>query len=82
MTTPEYQAPPAAPPTQGPSGPRASFGRRLVAALIDGILLGIIGGILSIANKNLGYLDEHFERLLAAIRAPTFKRSLADAATA
>ena len=57
MTTPEYQAPPAAPPTQGPSGPRASFGRRLVAALIDGILLGIIGGILSVANKNLGYLD-------------------------
>jgi len=57
MTTPEYQAPSTPPPTQGPSGPRASFGRRLVAALIDGILLGIIGGILSVANKNLGYLD-------------------------
>nr|MBA3380287.1 RDD family protein [Actinomycetota bacterium] len=27
---------------QGPSGPRASFGRRLVAYLIDTILLGIV----------------------------------------
>lgn len=30
----------------GPSGPRASFGRRFVAALVDGILLGVINGIL------------------------------------
>jgi uncharacterized RDD family membrane protein YckC len=37
--------PPPAPPTRGPSGPRASFGRRLVAALVDGILLGIVSGI-------------------------------------
>ena len=29
------------------SGPRASFGIRFVAALIDGILLGVIGGVLS-----------------------------------
>jgi thiamine kinase-like enzyme len=29
-----------------------------------------------------GYRDEHFERLLAAIRAPDFERSLADAAAA
>jgi hypothetical protein len=28
------------------------------------------------------YRDEHFERLLAAIRAPEFERSLADAAAA
>ena len=27
-----------------------------------------------------GYRDEHFERLLAALRAPEFERSLADAA--
>jgi hypothetical protein len=26
-----------------------------------------------------GYRDEHFERLLAAVRAPDFERSLADA---
>ena len=29
----------------GPSGPRASFGRRFVAALVDGLLLGIVYGI-------------------------------------
>ena len=28
------------------SGPRASFGLRLVAALIDGILLGVIGVVI------------------------------------
>jgi uncharacterized RDD family membrane protein YckC len=27
----------------GPSGPRASFGVRLVAAIIDGIIVGIVG---------------------------------------
>ena len=53
MTTPEYQAPPA--PTQGPSGPRASFGRRFVAALLDGIILGIVSGIITAINRNLGY---------------------------
>ena len=31
----------------GPSGPRAGFGIRLVAALIDGILLGVIGAIIT-----------------------------------
>jgi uncharacterized RDD family membrane protein YckC len=30
------------------SGPRASFGLRLVAAIIDGILLGIVGTILRV----------------------------------
>jgi uncharacterized RDD family membrane protein YckC len=30
----------------GPSGPRASFGRRLVALLIDVVLIGIVYGIL------------------------------------
>ena len=33
--------------TGGPSGPRASFWRRLGAVLIDFILLGIIGGVLA-----------------------------------
>ena len=37
------------------SGPRASFGIRFVAALIDGILLGVIGGVLTlILNQALG----------------------------
>jgi uncharacterized RDD family membrane protein YckC len=30
----------------GPSGPRASFGRRLVAAIVDGIILAIPNGII------------------------------------
>lgn len=30
----------------GPAGPRASFGLRLVAAIIDGLLLAIVNGIL------------------------------------
>jgi uncharacterized RDD family membrane protein YckC len=50
----EYPAPPppqAPPPTggNGPSGPRASFFRRLGAALIDGILLAIPTGIVQAA---------------------------------
>lgn len=34
------------------SGPRASFGLRLVAAIIDGVLLGVVGGILSLILGN------------------------------
>ena len=29
--------------TVGPTGPRASFGTRLVAAIIDGVALGVVG---------------------------------------
>ena len=37
------------------SGPRASFGLRLVAAIIDGLLLGVIGAIISlIVGSTLG----------------------------
>ncbi len=38
--------PPSAPPPVGPSGPRASFGVRFVAALVDFILLGVVGWII------------------------------------
>lgn len=41
--------PPPAPgyqPPAGPSGPRAGFGKRLLAALVDGILLSILGYII------------------------------------
>ncbi len=31
--------------TSGPSGPRAGFGHRLLAALVDGIIVGVAGGI-------------------------------------
>jgi uncharacterized RDD family membrane protein YckC len=50
MTTP--------PPTagNGPSGPRAGFGRRFVAFLIDVILLGVVQGILFAAtNEGIAY---------------------------
>ena len=40
QTTPDWRA-------EGPSGPRASFGRRLVAFLLDSILIGIVTGILT-----------------------------------
>lgn len=43
-------------PAQGPSGPRANFGRRFVAYLIDVILIGVIGGILvAIFGTGVGY---------------------------
>ena len=50
--------PPADPAwaAQGPSGPRASFGRRFVAYLIDVILIGIVGGVLvAIFDTTVGY---------------------------
>jgi uncharacterized RDD family membrane protein YckC len=57
MTDPSYQQPAYQPPVgTGPSGPRASFGRRLVAAIIDGILLGIVGGIFYAISRTLGYV--------------------------
>ena len=42
MPSPSY-SPPAG---TGPSGPRSGFWRRFVALLVDGILLGIVSGIL------------------------------------
>src|SRR5262245_33092520 len=56
---PPYQPPPAAQPTwqpSGPSGPRSSFGRRVVAYLLDGIIIAIVAGIVTaILNQNIGY---------------------------
>ena len=55
MTDPSYQQPAYQPPAgTGPSGPRASFGRRFVAALIDGILLGIVTILATRQNQRLG----------------------------
>jgi uncharacterized RDD family membrane protein YckC len=49
--TPEAQA-----WQQGPSGPRASFGRRLVAVIVDGILIGVVEGIaIAIFGRGAGY---------------------------
>ncbi|MBA3402471.1 MAG: RDD family protein [Actinobacteria bacterium] len=50
--------PPADPAwaAQGPSGPRARFGRRLVAYLIDAILLGIVYVVFAaIFDQAVGY---------------------------
>jgi uncharacterized RDD family membrane protein YckC len=38
----------------GPSGPRASFGRRLVAIIVDGLIIGIVYGIIYAISKPLG----------------------------
>jgi uncharacterized RDD family membrane protein YckC len=57
MTTepPQQAAVPMA-TSSGPSGPRASFGRRLVAYLLDSILIGIVYGILLAIDTTLGYV--------------------------
>jgi uncharacterized RDD family membrane protein YckC len=40
-----------------PSGPRASFLQRLGAALIDGILVGIVAAVLeAVLSRSIGYL--------------------------
>ena len=49
---------PAVPAYQpsGPSGPRASFGRRLVAAIVDAIIVGVIEGVFwAILGRGAGY---------------------------
>ena len=47
MTDPSFGAPPpGASAGGGPSGPRASFGTRFLAVLIDVILVGAVNGIL------------------------------------
>jgi uncharacterized RDD family membrane protein YckC len=48
----DYVVPPLA--TSGPTGPRASFFRRLGAWLIDGIILGVISIVLQQALGRLG----------------------------
>jgi uncharacterized RDD family membrane protein YckC len=43
-------------PPSGPSGPRADFVQRLLAALIDGVIVGIPFAILYLALHAFGYL--------------------------
>jgi uncharacterized RDD family membrane protein YckC len=55
MSTLDPQQPPATNyGSSGPSGPRASFGRRLVAYLIDITIIGILSGIVYAISKPLG----------------------------
>ena len=57
MSEPQTTIPAYVP--SGPSGPRASFGRRLVALLIDGVLLAIVYGILYvIVGETVSFLVE------------------------
>jgi uncharacterized RDD family membrane protein YckC len=59
--SPQPPIQPPQPPVQtgyqpsGPSGPRASFGRRLVAYLLDAIIVGVIVVILVVALRGVGY---------------------------
>src|SRR3954447_2669385 len=60
MTETEFPAPrppdePGPPPmTGGASGPRAGFWRRFGALLIDGILIGIVGGVFQLILGRAG----------------------------
>ena len=61
MTQPPPAQPSAAPPTaQGASGPRANFGQRLVAWLIDVVVvvigLGILVGVAAAIDETLGVI--------------------------
>jgi uncharacterized RDD family membrane protein YckC len=51
----QEQTQPAEVVATGPSGPRAGFGQRLGAYLLDGIGLGIINGVLFAALHTAGY---------------------------
>jgi uncharacterized RDD family membrane protein YckC len=53
MTEPSYGSP-STPASAGPSGPRASFGLRFVAFLIDFVLLAVLDLILFGALKSAG----------------------------
>ena len=49
-----YGVPPQAPPAEQRTGPRATFGQRLVAAIIDGVIVGVVNIILFGALKTAG----------------------------
>lgn len=58
----------------GPSGPRASFGRRLVAYLLDGLLLGFIAGVLgSILDRDTIESANGIGLLLGLLYFPYFE---------
>ena len=52
----QYSPPPPVMAASGPSGPRAGFWQRFAAAFIDGILVGIVYGVLYEALKTPGYI--------------------------
>jgi len=57
MTEPPYRPPTYQPPAgTGPSGPRANFGQRLGAWIVDLIPLAVVGGILYAISRPLVYV--------------------------
>ena len=60
MTEPAAPMPPAPPPAggymppSGPSGPRANFGQRLVAAIVDAIIVTAVTWILILVLAGIG----------------------------
>jgi uncharacterized RDD family membrane protein YckC len=56
MTATQQPDPFGAPPPRasGPSGPRAGFWIRFAAALIDGILVGVVSAVLQLIEPTLG----------------------------
>jgi thiamine kinase-like enzyme len=68
-----------------PPAPRRLAALRLMRIMSDfrEAMWGAVQDVVSELDFDYaGYRDEHFERLLAAMRAPEFERSLADAAAA
>ena len=63
MTEPSAESlqQPSSAPSDGPSGPRASFGRRFLAFLIDILVLAVPNGIL------IALLDDNLANALAAL---------------
>jgi uncharacterized RDD family membrane protein YckC len=54
MTDPSYQQPAYQPPGgSGPSGPRANFGQRLGAIIVDGIIIGVVFLVIYFINRVL-----------------------------
>jgi thiamine kinase-like enzyme len=69
----------------GESSPRRLAALRLMRVMSDfrEAMWGAVQEVVSELEFDYrGYRDEHFQRLLAAVRAPDFERSLADAAAA
>lgn len=78
MYPPPPQAAGTPPPSGGASGPRAGFWRRFAGAFIDGILIGIVSGILRAATSygvgtSLGLLvgAVYFTAMIGSARGQT-----------
>jgi len=55
-STPQQAPAPSYTPPQGASGPRANFGQRLVAVIIDTVIIGVVAAIAFAISDVLGYI--------------------------